>query len=272
METVTQLSIVETILPMTVIVFIIAIGVVLLNQHFHKNLFEQKLKQESLKILYRNELLRSSILIQEEERKRIAQDLHDELGAVLSIMRMHLIVLEKQITNDNTNMLAGVENVRQLSESALSSIRSISHQLMPPQLEKFGLIKTLESVTNQINKTGKIQIHLTTSCDDTPILTWAISLGYYRIIMELINNTIKHANATAIDLNILCNTFDIKCTYSDNGCGINTENSSAGLGLKSIEGRVTALNGTLKWGNNEKENGFYAFIEIPIDNTTLNNP
>lgn len=266
MEAVTQLNIVETILPMTIIVFIIAIGVVLLNQHFHKNLFEQKLKQESLKILYQNELLRSSIHIQEEERKRIAQDLHDELGAVLSIMRMHLMVIEQQIIEEDTKTRTGIENVRQLSESALSSIRSISHQLMPPQLEKFGLIKTLEAVTDQINRTGKIHICLTALCD-MPIVTWVISLGYYRIIMELINNTIKHANATVIDLNILCNAFDIQCKYTDDGCGINIENGSDGLGLKSIEGRVTALNGIFKWGNNENAKGFYAFIEIPIDNS-----
>lgn len=252
------------ILPFVLVVFIITIGVVLLNLHFQKNLYNQKLAQEKLNAFHQTELLRSSIDAQEEERKRIAQDLHDELGAVLSIIRMHLKVIEETgINENNLQQSKTVENVRQLAETALATVRTISHQLMPPQLEKFGLIKTLEAVINQINSTNKILIQLTTTNKDA-ILNWDINLGLYRIIMELMNNTIKHAAATKIDLHINFSTNSIDCTYADNGIGIDLQKNNPGLGLKSIEGRVAALNGKITYGNIIEGQGFFANLQIPL--------
>ena len=94
METIKNPVYIDVLIPLMVIIFIIGVGVVLLYQHFQKNLFIHKLKQETLKANYHNDLLRSNIKAEEEERKRIAQDLHDEMGAVLSIMRMNLVLLE----------------------------------------------------------------------------------------------------------------------------------------------------------------------------------
>ncbi len=262
METIKNLNFLDTLLPLAVIIFIICMGVVLLNLHFQKNLSLQKLEQKALKSIYQNELLKSSIKVQEEERKRIAQDLHDELGAVLSIIRMHLVMLEQQSTGEAEKLLPGLQNVRHLSETALSSIRSISHQLMPPQLEGFGLIKTLESVIAQINKTGEINIQLTAS-PDMPHLPWTVNLGLYRIVMELINNTIKHAGANSIHIDLYCQKESVVCNYSDNGKGLPENITGKGSGHKSIEARVMTLEGTVKIGN-AGQGGFYTAIQIPI--------
>jgi signal transduction histidine kinase len=261
MEAVKNLNFLETLLAFVIIVFIIGIGVVLLNLHFQKNLSAQKLQQEALKGLHQQDLLRSSIHAQEEERKRIAQDLHDELGAVLSIMRMHLVMLEQQGTGDAAQLLSKLKNTRELSETALAGIRSISHQLMPPQLEAFGLIKTLESVTEQINKTGEITIQLTAASAVTN-LAWEVNLGLYRIIMELINNTIKHAGAGLVIIDLCCDNRYIACHYTDDGKGLPGDSMHSGLGLKSIEGRVSSLGGTFRFGNRE-EGGFSAAIQLP---------
>jgi len=263
METIKNADFINALLPLAIIIFIIAIGVVLLNQHFQKNLSLQKLEQKVLKSNYQNELLRSSIHVQEEERKRIAHDIHDELGAVLSIIRMHLLMLEQQSTGNAAHLLAGLQNVRQLSETVLASIRSISHQLMPPQLETFGLIKTLESVIEPINQPGNIYIRLT-SLPGMPDLPWLTSLDLYRIIMELINNTIKHARASEVHIDITYTEPYIVCTYTDNGIGLPENAINKGLGHKSIEGRVSVLEGTLEWGNQKEAGGFYAIIQIPV--------
>ncbi|SEW44379.1 Histidine kinase-, DNA gyrase B-, and HSP90-like ATPase [Chitinophaga sp. YR573] len=259
METIKDLSFLDTLLPLAVVIFIIGIGVVFLNLHFQRNLTVQKLKQEALKNLYQNDLLRSNIHAQEEERKRIAHDLHDELGAVISIMRMHLMVLEQQSTG---NLQDGLLNVRQLAETALGSIRSISHQLMPPQLESFGLLTTLESVISQINQTDQIIIELTYS-DALEDLPWIVNLGLFRIVMELINNTIKHANAKSVKIDFLRYGQHLTCHYSDDGVGLTKDNINKGLGHKSIEGRVNSLGGKLEFGNGET-NGFYAIIELTV--------
>lgn len=248
---------------MTVVVFIIGIGVVLLNQHFQKNLSDQKLKQQTLRNIHQKELLLSSIHTQEEERKRISQDLHDELGAVISIMRMHLLVLEQKNTGKDDKLLAELQHVRKLSETALASVRNISYQLMPPQLGSFGLIPTLESMISQINKTNEITIEINNSLSMTD-LTWINTLGLYRIVMELINNTIKHAAAKHVRIDFFQQGEFIKCQYSDDGKGLPEKNMKAGLGHKGIEGRVTALGGLLEWGSGAG-GGFYANIQLPMN-------
>lgn len=248
-------------LPLVIIIFVIGLGVVLLYQNFQKNLIAQQLKQETLKNIYQNSLLLSSIEAQEEERKHIAQDLHDELGAVLSIMRMNMVMLEEQSLRAGDDSLKVLQNMRQWSETALTSVRSISHRLMPPQLETFGLVKTLESVAAQINSTGAIEIQLLTtpaSCE----IPWSTTLGLYRIIMELINNTIKHAAASRITIDLHMQQH-ITCRYTDNGIGLTDGAIPAkGLGYKNIQGRITALGGLVETGN-AAGGGFYAHIRIP---------
>ena len=153
METIRSVNFVDALVSMSGILFIIGLGVVFLNQHFRKNLTAQKLKQEALKSKHLVELHRSSLFVQEEERQRIAQDLHDELGSIISIMRMNLVMLEQ---------CSGVDtgDVRKLAETALASLRTISHRLMPPQLASFGLIPTLKAVIGPINQTGELSIGL----------------------------------------------------------------------------------------------------------------
>lgn len=263
MEAIKDLRFIEALLPLALIIFIICVGVVFLNLHFQRNLSMQKLKQEALKTEYQQELLRVQIQAQEEERKRIAHDLHDELGAVLSIMRMHLMVLEQQPEGTTGNWQENILNIRHLSETAMASIRSISHRLMPPQLESFGLLAALESVTEQLNNTGEIQITLNSysSLDELP---WLVNLGLFRIIMELINNTLKHAAATTVNISFTEQQPYLICHYQDNGKGLPLTGTGKGLGHKSMEGRVNVLSGKLNMGNNP-EGGFYATIEIDVN-------
>lgn len=262
MEKIKDTAFIETLLPLLVIIFIIGVGVVFLYQYFQKNLFSEKLKQETLKNIHQNELLRSNIEAQEEERKRIAQDLHDELGAVLSIMRMNILMLEQQHEKPMEDVIAGLQNIRHLSEAALANVRNISHQLLPPQLEAFGLVRTLETIAGQINDTGNICIELDLPASLTN-LSRAINLALYRVIMELINNTIKHSGATVVHIHIYLHGQYVVCRYSDNGRGLPDEYVHRGLGYKNIEGRIKALDGIFARGNRDK-GGFYADIEIPV--------
>jgi signal transduction histidine kinase len=260
METSTQITLLTTLLPLIGVIFIIAVGVVILNQHFQKNLYRQKLEQEEIKNRHQQELLTSSILVQEQERKRIAQDIHDELGALLSISRMHLVQLEEKETNQATHILPSLQNIRSLTEKALSSMRKISHELMPPQLETFGLLKTLEAVAGHANKTGNITICID-AVDHFPELPWPFTLGLYRIMMELINNTLKHAGADTINIVLDYSNGIIACVFTDNGKGIQSTKKKNGLGLKSIEGRASSLGGNIYIGNEGE--GFRADIAIP---------
>ncbi len=260
MESTQELNFLTALLPLAGVVFIIASGVVLLNQHFRKNLMQQKLQQEETKNRHNQEMLRSSIETQEAERKRIAGDLHDELGAVLSIARMHLIQLEEQSSTDTGNLVPALQNIRALTESALASMRRISHELMPPQLEAFGITKTLEALADRINNTNGVHIDVTAG--DLPPISWSVQLGLYRICLELITNTIKHAKATQINIGIDVGPQGLILGYHDNGTGLNT-GLIAGLGTNNLQARVSALSGKIVPGATD-DVGFNIKLNIPL--------
>lgn len=262
MESGNHITFIETLLPFAGIVFLIAIGVVLLTQQFRKNLYRQQLQQEELKNKHQLELLRSSIQAQEEERKRIAQDMHDELGAALSITRMHLLQAERLHGTNSERLLTDLHTIRSLTESSLESMRRISHELMPVQLEKFGLVKTMETLAEQLNSAGKIELKLHIPAH-FPSLDLEVELALYRIFMELINNTLKHAEANRITIELSLEEQVISGYYTDNGKGINPENIGSGLGHKSMEGRISSVGGTIAIGSTA-QNGFNATLSMPF--------
>lgn len=259
METAEEISALSLLLPLVGIVFVIAIGVVLLSQQFQKNLLRQKLQQEELKSVHQRELLRSSIQVQEEERKRIAQDMHDELGAILSIARMHL--LQVQRNKEGAESDKAFENINRLIESAMVNMRKICHQLMPPQLDAFGLREALEATVRQISDAGSVQIEL----DIDPAFQeqeWLVNIGLYRINLELINNTLKHASADKIYIGLRLDSGTITSTYIDNGKGLPDDFKLKGIGFRGMEGRATSLGGTFESGN-DPGGGFFARVVIP---------
>lgn len=260
METAEELNFIGMLLPAAVIVFIIALGVLFLHQHFRKNLIQQKLQQEELKTRHQQELLRTSFHSQELERKRIAADLHDEMGAVLSIARMHLIQLEEE--GIAAAVVPGLRNVRNLTESALAALRRISHQLMPPQLELLGLVSTLRSIAASTNAANGVHVDLVAD-PNLPELPWVARLGLYRVCLELMNNTLKHSTATEITITLACEDSVLTFTYGDNGQGI-PEPMKPGLGLANLEARVNAIGGTIIKPAGGDRGGFHFTLVIHL--------
>jgi signal transduction histidine kinase len=134
---------------------------------------------------------------------------------------------------------------------------------MPLQLEKLGLENALLSLLTKAKESGELEsnIAISESCDELP---WMIELGLYRIFSELINNTIKHADATTIEISILLEDGQLFCRYSDNGKGINLDTSVTGLGMQSVENRIDALQGSWEYGD-RSSGGFFARIRIPLN-------
>ncbi len=260
METPENISFISTLLPFILVVFVIAVGVVLLSQQFRQNLYRQKLEQEKLKTTHQIELLRSSIQVQEDERKRIARDLHDELGAVLSILRMHIVQLEQKHTSE-LSLNENLTKVRSLAENAIANMRRISYELMPPELETFGLTKSLEALVRQMEQSSNMNVNFE-SDGELDDLDWPVKLAIYRVCMELLNNSIKHAQAHTLTLLFKRQLHEVNFSYQDDGIGLN-ENSTVGIGLKSMEGRIQALGGLFTFGNAEPK-GFRANISIRV--------
>lgn len=256
MESPEELSLLQILLPLVGVIFLIATGVVLINQQFRKNLLSQKLAQERLRSENQQELLRTTIRVQEDERRRIAQDLHDELGATLSITRMHLLQLRENVVHQEA-----IENIRSLLDSGIEKMRRICYEIMPPQLVTFGLTEALEEAADQISQSGHITIELNIS-DLFREPDWNTKLGLYRVIMELINNTLKHSGAKTIQLQIDQKDNFICISYTDDGTGLKESRIGIGLGMMGIEGRIQALNGSFNFGNRD-QGGFYMNIRVP---------
>lgn len=247
-------------LPFAGALFLIALGVIILYQQFRKNLYQQMLQQEELKNKYQLDLLNSTIEAQERERKRIAQDMHDELGAILALTRMQIVQVANQY-NEDKELFSKLDRIRVNAEAALGSMRKLSHELMPAHLQIFGLVKTLRTLVNQVNDTKQITIYFNAT-DDIQDLSTSTALAIYRICMEMIHNTLKHGHAKNIFIEMQNSVTDLIVSYTDDGIGLPDDRNFTGLGFKNMQARVSSINGTLMI-KNRKPNGFSAEIIVP---------
>lgn len=264
MEKTEELDFLTALWPFIGIIFLIVLGVLLLNQQFNKRLYAQKLEKEKLKARHEFDLLQSSIAVQEEERKRISRDLHDELGAALSMTRMHLVQMEQLNAQQDAVLTSRLQNVRSMTEKALASMRRISHELMPPQLESFGFLQTIAAAAAEINKLDQINVEIVAP-EHFPRPPLAIELGLYRVCMELINNTIRHAEASRIRIQLQLKQQRLFMEYRDNGKGFPENSGRKGIGQRSIETRIHSMGGNLMMKNAE-EGGVQVCIDVDCGN------
>jgi two-component system, NarL family, sensor kinase len=222
-----------------IVVFFLLIYIRQKAKH-EKVMARQKIRQ----LEEEKKLLAARLLVegQEEERKRIATELHDGLGVLLSATKMQF----STISDKSPENMKLIEKATKMLEQASGDVRKISHNMMPGLLTKFGFYEAVEDLFEQVGDAGEIHA----SCiilGNQVRLSENKEIMLYRIIQELVNNTLKHAQAKemSISIKILPDKMDI--TYSDDGKGFDYPQKleSESLGLKSIQSRVNFLNGTL---------------------------
>ncbi len=223
-----------------------------------KIIADQKIKQleEEKKLLAARFLVEG----QEEERKRIAKELHDGLGVLLSTAKMQFTSL-KDKSPENKPL---IDKAAKLLEQATGDVRKISHNMMPGLLTRFGLFEAAEDLLDQVDETEGINV----TCEitgDKKRLPENTEIMLYRIIQEMVNNTLKHADATTISLKMNILPELLKINYSDDGKGFNVEETLEvkSIGLQSIQSRVNFLEGKLTI-NSESEKGTKYDIKITI--------
>lgn len=259
MESSEGLTLLTTLLPLAAIVFIITIGVIMLNQHFRKNLYKQLLEKEALEKKYQQELLRSSIEVQELERKRIAHDLHDEIGALLTTSRLYFNQLRPGHAEERLTQIS--EKINFLFDEMIYNVRRISHDLRPIILENLGIIEAIEDIKNKLIYAGmafNFQHQLSI------VLKKESELLLYRIIQDLIGNTLKHAQAKTISIEITIEKNLLLLRYKDDGVGFNSSKAKFGLGIKSIESRLKLIDGEMKIL--EADQGVHFLFEVESQN------
>lgn len=210
-----------------------------------KKIIQKELEKKDLELEYQKDLILATLETQEAERMRIAQDLHDDISSKLNIVSLnsHLLttpdLTEKEVADISINIV-------NLVAKTLASSRRIAHDLLPPVLEKFGLHAAVEELCFEVNSSKAVRVDYDNNVEFNEKDS-VKHLHVFRIIQELINNSLKHGKATELILNFEQIDNKVKCSYSDNGKGFDKRQlkDKKGLGMKNIESRIIFLEGTM---------------------------
>ncbi len=245
---------------------LLAVAVILFFLLYQRRLLQQQENMRLMEIGHQRLYLEAVIEAQEQERKRIAQDLHDGVGALLSASKLYV----NRLPSDQ-NKFADVAFIKQetvgLLDETIDNIRTISRNLLPTSLERFGLIAAIEDLVKRLNDLGTVQIDFRY----TQALRFDIQqeCALFRIIQELLNNSLKYAEAKEVVLSIDIQNDQLVLSYQDNGVGFDIQQwrantmSKKGLGLRGIQSRADVLQAVLVMDSNLQE-GFSVNLNMTI--------
>ena len=220
----------------------------------------QRMEQDQQRML-----LNASIRLQEEERQRLAADLHDDAGPLLATARLYLN--ENLVNMDKASQLQSIYNAKQIIDDTIQLIRNISHSLMPPTLKNFGLESALNDLFQKISGSGS----LNASCrfhDYKERLKTEDELILFRVLQELVNNILKHSNASFIHVtqNINGDRFFLRLHHDGRGLTQadfeKLNKSPVGLGLKNIQSRLKLLSGNIYFEKDVSQTYYKVTIEL----------
>ena len=222
----------------------LVISIILFFNFSQKRILAEKELNHQQKMNFQKEMLESTINIQEEERGRIARELHDDISSKLNVINMNMNILKMKLEKEENKKL--VANISSSLRHSIDRSRNISHELMPPILEKFGLEEAILDHAQQINYTGELKMEIRGKQNFSTVLGQK-KLHIFRIIQELCNNNLKHAEASNILLECNSSEVGIDFTYHDDGIGVDQNTVSKGIGTMNIETRVQILNATWEY-------------------------
>ncbi|MBO0930819.1 ATP-binding protein [Fibrella aquatilis] len=195
------------------------------------------------------------------ERKRVALELHDNLSSLLSAVNMSIQSLNPHNLSEPEQSL--YRSVKQLIQNAYAEVRNISHNILPAELDRDGLAPTLTTFLDQLNHSLAIRFSLVLT-GLSARLPVEIEFNVYSIVLELVNNAIKHANATAVRVELTRTDEGIAIAVSDDGVGMGQQTGKRGVGLQNIQARLDSLGGTFSVLQ-PHEPGTRIRIHIPVD-------
>lgn len=211
----------------------------------------QKLQQVKIEELETEKLLTATAAVlkgEEQERSRLAKDLHDGLGGMLSGIKHSLSSMKENLIMTPDNAQAFERSIDML-DSSISEMRRVAHNMMPEMLMKYGLNTALQEFCNDIAGSGVAKVNYQSVAMDQADITQTTSVAIYRIAQELVNNAVKHGKASEVLVQLHLNQQEklLALTVEDNGAGfdVNQLNTAKGIGWKNIQSRVDFLKGSL---------------------------
>ena len=224
----------------------------LLRLRQRMSLHRAKLQEQALR-------MKAILDTQEAERRRISSDLHDSLGQLLCVAQMNLSVLRKEDSGPS----APWNSLDQILHTAIQETRGLAHSLMPAVLVKLGLSEALVQFSDHLNSTGRLWAELQTDLPEGR-LPEAVEVAVFRIVQELANNTLKHAEATRLLISLSYRQQMLSVTVEDNGKGFDPAllETAGGNGWHNIVSRVASLHGTSEL-NTGPDKGTTFRLQVP---------
>lgn len=243
-----------------ILMLVMALTLILFFYLSRKKIIQKELEKKTLELVHQKEMLKATIVAQEAERNRIAQDLHDDISAKLNVVALsaNFLLEEDNITPKENEEI--ISHILRVTNKTIESSRKIAHNLLPPILEKFGLGAALEELCDEFGNSKKVIVTSKIEYQKGQ-LSNDDELHVFRIVQELMNNSIRHGKAKQIALNFKSEIENLSLSYRDDGLGFDTTTISTqkGLGLRNIESRVSLLKGEITY-KSEKLKG----VEVEI--------
>ncbi len=206
-------------------------------------------------------ILSAVLRAEERSRSRYSKELHDGLGPLLSSAKMSLSALGDNTSDEDRREI--LENTTCVIDEAIRALREISNNLSPHLLADFGLKKAVQSVIKRNRATHSVDIKFTTNLAQTRY-AMDVEVIFYRIVCELINNSLKHSQCTNIDVSLQHKGDTLRLHYHDNGRGFDPlAVADSGMGLSNISSRVSSLGGTLDI-KSSKGRGMLAIVKLEL--------
>ncbi len=229
----------------TSIMLFMAGSIVFFIVFYQKRMLQNKMEKQKMEGEYQRKLLQATLESQEKERKRLASELHDSVGAMLSATKLNLNFLKS--LGDDTETKQSLDETKGMIDETIDTVRRISKDLLPSSLEKFGLVEALKEFCDKIS-TPKTEV-IFQNDDKQLSLKKEQELPLYRLVQEIVNNALKHADAKSVIISINQDPrFSLVIT--DNGKGFDVQATkkdiNKGVGLYNIENRVNMLRGQVE--------------------------
>lgn len=243
---------------------LILLGSLLIHSHYRRYKLRQETKMKT-ELIHQQELaVKAVIEAEENERQRIAKDLHDGVGQMMSAAKMNLSAFESEMNFTSEEQKRSLEKVIRLVDESCREVRTVSHIMMPNALLKNNLAAAIRDFVDKLNTKSLQATVYTEGLDER--MDSNIETVLYRVVQECVHNAIRHAGATRLDISIIRDKQGISGTVEDNGKGFDASenNLSDGIGLKNIKTRIEYLKGTVDF-DTAPGRGTVVAIHVPIN-------
>lgn len=226
------------------------------KQHAHQT------EKKMLQVRFQEELLKSQLEIKEDTLKYLAYELHDNLGQVASLIKINLNTLALP---EDPKAAEKIENTKDLIRQLIGDLKGLSVSLNSDRVVAFGIVKSLETEIERLNKTGQFKALLTTE-GVIPPLDNNTSIILFRMVQEILNNTVKHSRAREINVRFSTSENLVTLVCQDDGIGFDLadKDQGGGSGLLNLRNRARLINARLHV-QTSRETGTTIAIELPID-------